>query len=122
MDTTTRLRIAFDALTDLSAAGYPREEGADFEAAWRGALLQGIAPALGLEDVAVVQHRGESTETAIGDDADADAETVLWQAAHDLCEHDAAAPLGDRWQWSEPSAERIARLRRELGLAAAEAA
>jgi hypothetical protein len=120
MKTAIRLRIAFDALTDLSAAGLPREEGEDFERAWEGAL-GGLVEALGL-DVCAVRHRGEATETPLDDDEDA--ETVLWQAAHDLCERDGSAPLGDRWQWSEPSASRVASLRQalRLPLAAEEAA
>jgi hypothetical protein len=43
---------------------------------------------------------------------------VLWQAAHDLCERDAEAAPGDRWQWSEPSAQTVERLRRRLRLPA----
>lgn len=115
MMTTTRLRIAFDALTDLSAAGFPRAEADDFERTWKGALV-GLAEALGLDDVRAVQHRSEATEHEIGE---TDAETILWQAAHDLCSRDATGPEGDRWGWDEPTAERLAGLRRALRLNAA---
>lgn len=109
----TAIRIGFDALTDLSAVGLPREESEDFERAWKGAL-SGLAEALGLDDVRAVRHRGEATETPISEDDDV--ETTLWQAAHDLCDRDAKAPLGDRWQWSKPSASRVTSLRRALRL------
>ncbi len=119
---TTRIRVSFDPQADMHAIDRA-DEADDFAGAWLGAV-RGLAQALGLEDCEGFRAPAGSpaeadgcTVTEIAGD-ESTVEAVLWQAAHDLCERDAEAAPGDRWQWSEPSAQTVERLRRRLRLAA----
>ncbi len=121
--TATRIRISLDAQADMHAIGRS-DEADDFAGAWLGAV-RGLGEALGLDDCEGFRAPAGSpaeadgcTVTEINGD-ESTVEAVLWQAAHDLCSRDGEAAPGDRWQWSEPSAQTVERLRRRLRLASA---
>jgi hypothetical protein len=112
------LTISIAAQFDLYQSGYPISEEDALDTAWREAM-ESIAEALGL-DVHIVSTSSyqtpaahEQTRHSLGDD-EAPLETVLWQAAHDLC----SRASDGTWTATKPGSERIEGLRRCVELAA----